>query len=175
MSRVSLSALADLVDVPTDPPVNAVKAAKQASTEQQKSPKRGTPERAAGGVVPTSEIAAVSAIKKQAADATTPVATPGASTPLPADRPTQPQSAQAAPVEPSHMRWHEYERKETRLREDQYGRLTAASRRLNKLRRTRGERITENTLIRVAIDLLLNEEAKLSGVDEAELRQSVGL
>lgn len=171
MSRVSLSALADLVDVPTDPPVNAVKAAKQASTEQQKSPKRGTPERAAGGVVPTSEITAVSAIKKQAADATTVAGTPGASTSLPADQPTQAQ----APIETPHMRWHEYERKETRLREDQYGRLTAASRRLNKLRRTRGERITENTLIRVAIDLLLNEEAKLSGVDEVELRQSVGL
>ena len=173
MSRVSLSALADLVDVPTDPPVNALKAAKPASTEQQKSPKRATPERAAGGVVLTSEIAAVPAIKKQAADATV-VGTPGASTSLPADQPTRAQSAQAL-VETSHMRWHEYERKETRLREDQYGRLTAASRRLNKLRRTRGERITENTLIRVAIDLLLNEEAKLSGVDEVELRQSVGL
>lgn len=174
MSRVSLSALADLVDVPTDPPVNALNAAKPASIEQQKSPKRATPERAAGGVVPTSEITAVPAIKKQAADATTVAGTPGASTSLPADQPTRAQSAQA-PVETSHMRWHEYERKETRLREDQYGRLTAASRRLNKLRRTRGERITENTLIRVAIDLLLNEEAKLSGVDEVELRQSVGL
>jgi hypothetical protein len=173
MSRVSLSALADLVDVPTDPAAAPLTAAKPATTEQRKSPKRATPEPAAGGVVPTSEIAAVSAIKKQAADATTPVATPGASTPSPADRPMS-QSAQA-PVETSHMRWHEYERKETRLREDQYGRLTAASRRLNKLRRTRGERITENTLIRVAIDLLLNEEARLCGVDEAELRQSVGL
>ena len=73
------------------------------------------------------------------------------------------------------MRWHEYERKETRLRKDQYGRLTAASRRLNKLRRGRGERITENALIRVAIDILLNEEAQLAGVDETALRQSVGL
>jgi len=174
MSRVSLSALADLVDVPTDSMATPLKAAKPAATEQQESPKRATPEPASGGVVPTSEIPAVSAIKKQAADATTLVATPGASTPLHADRTTQAQSVQA-PVETSHMRWHEYERKETRLREDQYGRLTAASRRLNKLRRTRGERITENTLIRVAIDLLLNEEAKLSGVDEVQLRQSVGL
>jgi hypothetical protein len=173
MSRVSLSALADLVDVPTDPQANPLEVAKPVPTEQQKSPKRATPEPAAGGVVPTSEIAAVSAIKKQTADAST-VGTPEASTSLPADQPTQAQSAQA-PVETPHMRWHEYERKETRLREDQYGRLTAASRRLNKLRRTRGERITENTLIRVAIDLLLNEEAKLSGVDEMELRQSVGL
>ena len=173
MSRVSLSALADLVDVPTDPAAPPSKAEKPVPVEQQESPRRSTPGPAAAGVIPTSEIAAVSAIQKQAAVATTLVPTPAATTPMHADRPRQAQSAQA-PVETSHMRWHEYERKETRLREDQYGRLTAASRRLNKLRRTRGERITENTLIRVAIDLLLNEEAKLAGVDETELRQSVG-
>ena len=174
MSRVSLSALADLVDVPTDPTATPPKVEKSATAEKQETGKRPTTRPAVGGVVPTSEIAAVSAIQRQAADAATLVPTPAVSTPLPADRPRQTQPAQA-PVEPSHMRWHEYERKETRLREDQYGRLTAASRRLNKLRRSRGERITENTLIRVAIDLLLNEEAKLAGVDEAELRQSVGL
>jgi hypothetical protein len=173
MSRVSLSALADLVDVPTDPPVNPTKAEKPATSEEQETPKRPLPRPAVGGVVPTSEIAAVSAIPRHAADATTLVPTPPVSTPSPAD-PKQTQDAQV-PGETSYMRWHEYERKETRLREDQYGRLTAASRRLNKLRRSRGERITENTLIRVAIDLLLNEEAKLAGVDEAELRQSVGL
>ena len=76
MSRVSLSALADLVDVPTGPLVNPIKAAKPASTEQQKSPKRATPEPAAGGVVPTPEITAAPAIKTQAADATTVVETP---------------------------------------------------------------------------------------------------
>jgi hypothetical protein len=174
MSRVSLSALADLVDVPNDPPAPPSKAEKPVPVEQQKPPRQSSPGPTAGGVVPTSAIAAVSASQKQAAVATTPAPTPAAHTPLHADRPKQTQSA-PAPVETSHMRWHEYERKETRLREDQYGRLTAASRRLNKLRRTRGERITENTLIRVAIDLLLNEEAKLAGVDETELRQSVGL
>lgn len=73
------------------------------------------------------------------------------------------------------MRFDEYERKETRLREDQHGRLTTVSRRLNKHRKGRGERITENTLIRVAIDLLLNDEDKLAGACEVELRTSVGL
>ena len=174
MSRVSLSALADLVDVSTDPTTTPPEAEKPATAEMQETAQRPTPRPAVRGVGPTSEIAAVSAIQGQAADTTTLVPTPTVSTPLPADRPKQTESAQAS-AEPSHMRWHEYERKETRLREDQYGRLTAASRRLNKLRRSRGERITENTLIRVAIDLLLNEEAKLAGVDEAELRQSVGL
>jgi hypothetical protein len=73
------------------------------------------------------------------------------------------------------MRYDEYERKETRLRDDQYGRLTAASRRLNKHRKGRGERITENTLIRVAIDLLLEREDQLEGISESELRKSVRL
>ena len=68
-------------------------------------------------------------------------------------------------------RWDELERKETRLRPDQYEALTVLSRRLNRDRRGRGQRITENTLIRVAIDLLLTHPG-LTGVDEAELWDS---
>ena len=79
------------------------------------------------------------------------------------------------PAIPPRMRFDEYERKETRLREDQYSQLTALSRRLNKVRKGRGERITENTLIRVAIDLLLQTEGSLQGFNESELRQAVGL
>jgi hypothetical protein len=96
-----------------------------------------------------------------------------APTPLRPDRQQRIQPAQQ--VDAPRMRYDEYERKETRLRDDQYGRLTTASRRLNKHRKGRGERITENTLIRVAIDLLLNDEDKLVGVSEVELRKSVGL
>ena len=44
MSRVSLSALADLVDVPTDPPATPLEGGEAGSTEQQKSPKRATPD-----------------------------------------------------------------------------------------------------------------------------------
>ncbi len=66
-------------------------------------------------------------------------------------------------------------RKETRLTELQIERLTAITRKLNRQRRGRGERITENTLIRVAIDLLLSQSDKLSGVTEAELREALGL
>ena len=90
-------------------------------------------------------------------------------------RPHRQKKPAAPQPEAARMRYDEYERKETRLRDDQYGRLTTASRRLNKLRKGSGERITENTLIRVAIDLLLNEENKLAGASEAELRKSVGL
>lgn len=46
-------------------------------------------------------------------------------------------------------------RKEARVREDQYRALSALARRLMRRRQAKGERITENTLIRVAIDLLL--------------------
>jgi hypothetical protein len=65
-------------------------------------------------------------------------------------------------------------RKETRLREDQLEKLTVLTRKLNRQRRG-GERITENTLIRVAIDLLLLQSEELKGSTESELREALGL
>jgi pyruvate/2-oxoglutarate dehydrogenase complex dihydrolipoamide acyltransferase (E2) component len=50
-----------------------------------------------------------------------------------------------------------YVRKECRLRPDQLDALTALARRLNRERKGKGERITENTLIRLAIDIFLNQ------------------
>lgn len=64
-------------------------------------------------------------------------------------------------------------RKETRVREDQYAQLTSLARTLMRRRVSRRERITENTLIRVAIDLLLAHQVELRGSDEDELRRSV--
>jgi len=49
-----------------------------------------------------------------------------------------------------------YVRKECRLRPDQLDALSALARRLKRERRGRGERITENTLLRLAADLLLS-------------------
>ncbi|MEL6788103.1 MAG: hypothetical protein AAFO76_11980 [Cyanobacteria bacterium J06607_15] len=66
-------------------------------------------------------------------------------------------------------------RKEARLREDQLDSLTSLARSLNRKRKGSGERITENTLIRVAVDLLMNQSDKLQGTTEAELSASVGL
>lgn len=65
------------------------------------------------------------------------------------------------------------ERKETRVREDQYSALSSLARTLMRDRAARRERITENTLIRVAIDLLLAHRDQLRGSDEDELRRSV--
>jgi len=70
--------------------------------------------------------------------------------------------------------YRSFERKEARLRADQYTKLTEEARRLNRVR-TSGSRITENTLIRVAIDLLLDRSEQLAGETEYELRKSVSL
>jgi hypothetical protein len=64
-------------------------------------------------------------------------------------------------------------RKEARMREDQHTALTALARGLMGRRARKAERITENTLIRVAIDLLLAQQGSLRGATEQELRQSV--
>ena len=48
-----------------------------------------------------------------------------------------------------------YVRKECRLRPDQLDALTALARKLNRERKGKGERITENTLIRWAVDAFL--------------------
>jgi hypothetical protein len=67
------------------------------------------------------------------------------------------------------------ERKEVRVRLDQLGSLTSLTRRLNRARKGQGERLTENTLIRVAIDLLLKNASQIGGITEAELSESLGI
>ena len=65
-------------------------------------------------------------------------------------------------------------RKEVRLREDQYVALSGLVRVLGRRRvRRNGPRLTENTLIRVAIDVLLSRSHRLLGDTEDELRRSV--
>lgn len=82
---------------------------------------------------------------------------------------------QDGPQPGQKVRYDELERKEARLRPDQYARLSVLSRSLNRARAGKGERITENTLIRVGIDLLLQRETELAGDTETGLRRSVGL
>lgn len=67
------------------------------------------------------------------------------------------------------------ERKEVRVRMAQMERLTTLSRQLNRKRKGQGERLTENTLIRVAIDLLLQNATQLEGTTEDELLASLKL
>ncbi|HOW01527.1 MAG TPA: hypothetical protein PLY19_08680, partial [Rhodoglobus sp.] len=92
------------------------------------------------------------------------------------DRPKREARAKApkAPVEsvPPYLR---YERKESRLRTDQLTDLTLRARQLNKTKDTDSDRITDNTLIRIAVDLLLSRADELTGGDEAALRKSLGI
>ena len=64
-------------------------------------------------------------------------------------------------------------RKEVRFREEQLDALDRAVRRLMRARKGAAERITENTLVRVAVDLLLERADALSGGTEAELLRSL--
>ncbi|MEV5070156.1 hypothetical protein MRBLMI12_001754 [Microbacterium sp. LMI12-1-1.1] len=64
-------------------------------------------------------------------------------------------------------------RKDARVRSDQDAALTALAKTLMRRRLAKAERITENTLIRVGIDLLLAHADELRGSTEDELRDSV--
>lgn len=73
------------------------------------------------------------------------------------------------------QRFDELERKEARLRVDQLDDLDRLTKRIKRNKPAGGERITDNTLVRVAVDLLLANSDVLDGSTEAELRKSVGL
>jgi hypothetical protein len=64
-------------------------------------------------------------------------------------------------------------RKDTRIRADQDAALTALAKTVMRRRTVKAERITENTLIRIAIDLLFVHAELLRGSTEEELRNSL--
>lgn len=71
-------------------------------------------------------------------------------------------------------------RREARMYDEQADALTMLARRINAERRgpdgrAIGERITDNTLLRLAIDLLLERADQLRGTTEQELALSLGL
>jgi hypothetical protein len=71
-------------------------------------------------------------------------------------------------------KWATLERKEARLRADQLSGLADLRRYVSSRRRDRSEIITDNTLIRVAVDLLLKGHAhRLHGDTEEDLLRSV--
>lgn len=66
-------------------------------------------------------------------------------------------------------------RKELRITEDQADQISRTSRSLNMARQGEGERITDNTLVRLGISLLIDRLEELHGTTEAELHESLGL
>lgn len=91
----------------------------------------------------------------------------------PPREPRSRQSGTAGVTESQTPKWKGLERKELRLRADQLDELAKLRRALNRQRAGDGERITENTLIRVAVDMLLGCADRLRGTTEDELRDSV--
>lgn len=79
--------------------------------------------------------------------------------------------AEGVPEGPLYMR---LTRKEVRFRDDQLEALDRVARRLARARRgAGGERITENTLVRVAVDLLLERAEAITGGTEAEILRAL--
>ena len=97
----------------------------------------------------------------------------------PAERSARPQtpspvrSIKAAPEPAPLPLYLELTRKEARFRQDQLNDLTTLTRQLNRRRASTVERITDNTLIRVAVDMMLKVADSLDGATEAELLQAV--
>ena len=94
-------------------------------------------------------------------------------------RPAQRQERQPAPQAPAGgpglPKYLRLERKELLIWPDQITNLPILARVLNRNRGGAGERITTNTLIRVAVALLLSRSQDLAGTTEEELRRSLGL
>ena len=89
------------------------------------------------------------------------------------DEATTPPASRVPPRIPKYLA---LERKEARLRRDQVDALAALARRVNRRKSSRGgERITENTLIRVAVDWLLDQEEYVGGSTEEEIRRGLGV
>ncbi len=82
------------------------------------------------------------------------------------------QTPASPPGLPKYLR---LERKELLIWPDQVTSLSILARVLNRNRRSAGERITINTLIRVAVAFLLSRAQDLAGTTEEELRRSLGL
>jgi RNA polymerase-interacting CarD/CdnL/TRCF family regulator len=91
----------------------------------------------------------------------------------PGTHPPQAASSHLITTEARAPLYRRLARKEARLREDQFIALSRLVRILARRRTNRsGPRLTENTLIRVAIDLLLARADQLAGDTEDEIRAS---
>jgi hypothetical protein len=133
-------------------------------------PDSGTTESGTSGGA-ASQLATV-----RAAEAESPA---GRKSGTPKSRPAQSRSPEVRTPEvpsPGVAKYLQLERKDCLLWPRQLNELTILRRVLNRRRgKGEGERITENTLVRVAIDLLMANAGQLQGSTEEELRQSLGL
>ena len=122
---------------------------------------------------PTPQPSKKTSTDRVAKNSATPAApeTPAPSKPAKKPAPRTPSPAAAA----GGVGYEKLERKDTRLHEHQISELTTLTRHLNRQRKGEGHRLTENTLIRLGVDLLLARADDLQGATEHELRASLGL
>ena len=124
----------------------------------------------------STEEAAVATSAVRAAESVT--SAPRKSGPAKSRTPDLPTPEVRSPEVPDNQgpKYLQLERKDTLLWPRQLNELTVLRRVLNRRKpKGEGERITENTLIRLAIDLLLANAGQLRGSTENELRRSLGL
>jgi hypothetical protein len=77
------------------------------------------------------------------------------------------------PPDDDTPRYETFERFGARLRPDQLTDLSALRRRVAANRTSKTERITDNTLLRLAVDLLLHQAGRIRGNTEAEMRRAL--
>jgi len=77
------------------------------------------------------------------------------------------------PPDDDKPRYQTFPRTEARLRPDQLAALTDLRRAVAANRTERKERITDNTLLRLAVDLLLKNRAHITGNTEEEMRRAL--
>lgn len=123
-----------------------------------------------GVKAPEAPAAAIPSVRAQSA---TPAKLPALEAPTP-------RSATVRQIKPAPEPQHEHvplylelTRKEARFRQDQLNALTTLTRQLNRRRASTGERITDNTLIRVAVDMMLEVAESLNGATETDLLAAV--
>lgn len=99
---------------------------------------------------------------------------PAPTSPAAAPRKPVAKKERPAPAVRSGAVTEEYERKETWLRPDQQVNLDQIAKRLQRAKDpSEKTRITANTIIRVAVDMLLERADELQGDTEAQIRDSV--
>ena len=87
--------------------------------------------------------------------------------------PASPRPPAPRPAAEATPRYLEMQRVDGRIRPDQSEDLAALRRRILRGRADRSERITDNTLLRVAVDLLLARVDELAGDTEDEMAASL--
>jgi hypothetical protein len=142
--------------------------------EAGKTPRKGARSSAKPVQERKSKPAAPDPVEEPAPDPVTRVAAPAAAprrAPLVVPAEAAEDEAQEAGVKPHYSKLL---RKELRLYEDQSTNLSVLRKHINQ-GKVGAERVTDNTLVRIAIDLLLERSGELKGMTENELRSSVGL